>query len=371
VQELVGRGHRVSYATGEKFADVVTSAGATYVPTSSTMPSASMPIDDFGVEVVAQVMNHLAVDARANAPMLLSRFQEDRPDAVCYDSMSVIGRILAANLGLPDIMLVPNLAFNDSFSLLNESATPSFDHPAVREAVRSMRWLAAEFDLAAHAGHPFLNPPASLNIVCIPREFQIAGDTFDERYRFVGPSVDARGHGDDWRPPANGSPLVFVSLGTMFNDHPDFFRMCVEAFADSSWNVAMAIGEQTDPAALGDIPRNVEVRAYFPQVSVLEHAAAFVSHAGMGSTMESLYFGVPLVAVPQIPEQEMNASRAEELGLGRVLDAATVTAEQLRATVDDASGDALIRANLEAMRDRVRGAGGAVAAADAIEAHLA
>jgi len=45
---------------------------------------------------------------------------------------------------------------------------------------------------------------------------------------------------------------------------------------------------------------------------VLRHARAFLSHAGMNSTMEALHYGVPLVALPQMPEQAANADRVVE-----------------------------------------------------------
>jgi UDP:flavonoid glycosyltransferase YjiC (YdhE family) len=64
----------------------------------------------------------------------------------------------------------------------------------------------------------------------------------------------------------------------------------------------LAVGG-VDPAALGPIPPNVEVHAHVPQLAVLRRARVFVTPAGMGSTMESLYFGVPMVAVPQMAEQ--------------------------------------------------------------------
>ena len=123
-------------------------------------------------------------------------------------------------------------------------------------------------------------------------------------------------------------------------------------------------------ADLGAIPANVDVRAWFPQPAVLRHAAAFVSHAGMGSTMEALYYGVPLVCVPQMVEQEVNAARVAELGLGVRLDPEGLTADDLRAAVDAVTGDDAMRAALDRMREAVHKAGGAVAAADAIEAHL-
>jgi MGT family glycosyltransferase len=75
----------------------------------------------------------------------------------------------------------------------------------------------------------------------------------------------------------------------------------------------LAVGG-VDPAALGPIPPNVEVHAHVPQLAVLRRARVFVTPAGMGSTMESLYFGVPMVAVPQMAEQRVNADRVAEAG---------------------------------------------------------
>jgi MGT family glycosyltransferase len=121
---------------------------------------------------------------------------------------------------------------------------------------------------------------------------------------------------------------------------------------------------------LGPVPANVDVRRWFPEPAVLRHARAFVSHAGMGSTTEALYYGVPLVCVPQMLEQELNAGRVVELGLGVRLDPRRLTATDLRTAVDAVTGDAGMRAALDRMRVATRAAGGAVAAADAIEAHL-
>jgi MGT family glycosyltransferase len=164
--------------------------------------------------------------------------------------------------------------------------------------------------------------------------------------------------------------VLFVSLGTAFNDRPEFFRTCLEAFADRG-PVAIAVGQHVGVDDLGVVPGNIDIRPWFPQPAVLRHAAAFVSHAGMGSTMEALYYGVPLVCVPQMLEQEANAGRVAELGLGVRLDAAGITAADLRTAVDAVTTDAAMRTALDRMRTAVRGAGGAEAAADAIEAHLA
>ena len=69
-------------------------------------------------------------------------------------------------------------------------------------------------------------------------------------------------------------------------------------------------------------------------------------------------------------EQEANADRVAEMGLGVRLRPDTVTAADLRAAVDTASTDGSVRAALDRMRTAIQGAGGAVAAADAIKSYL-
>jgi MGT family glycosyltransferase len=163
--------------------------------------------------------------------------------------------------------------------------------------------------------------------------------------------------------------VLYISLGTIFTDNPVFYRTCIEAFRDGPWQVAMTIGAQ-DRAAIGPVPPGIDVRPRFPQPAVLRHARAFVSHAGMNSTMEALYYGVPLVTIPQMPEQAANADRVVELGLGGRLAADTLTPDTLRRAVSRVTTDEQIRTNLKRMQQAIRDAGGAERRATLIEERL-
>nr|WP_307015323.1 macrolide family glycosyltransferase [Arthrobacter bambusae] len=401
VAELVRRGHRVTYATSAKYAKAVESAGAAFFPSGEDLAAflpprtrsadgqarsegAPAPVEGGPAPspmagmfagmpsgMMSGLLERILKGAREEFPKLLARLAEDPPDGVAYDAMTISGKMAAAKLALPDIALLPSYATNEHFSM--RDLMPGPPSPGVVEA-----WKQAAQrinDLAAEHGVGHLQfmggPPASLNISFIPREFQPSGETFDARFHFVGPCLGLRGKEEAWQPKVLDSPLLFVSLGTTpLNDRPDFFRMCVEAFAGTRWQVAMAIGERVEESELGEIPENVEVRPFFPQLEVLPHAGAFLSHTGMNSTMEALYFGVPLVAFPLQPEQHANARRVEDLGLGRRLPQEGLSAELIRETVIEVSEDQAIRGNLEAMKARVRGSGGAPAAADAIEDFL-
>ncbi|NYH80606.1 MGT family glycosyltransferase [Actinopolyspora biskrensis] len=371
VEELRKRGHRVSYATGNRKLETVRSSGAQGVDTNMDFSPPTQSFDRMTPEMLAEMMGYLLEHVRVSFPVLRRHFTEDPPDVVCYDMMMMAGPMLAEVLGVPGAALVPNFAANEHFSLLRTFLPEDFDteHPALREVERNRAELAEELGVSPPES-VFSAKPADLNLVSIPRQFQPEAETFDDRFRFLGPSLGSRATRESFTPRAPEAPLLFISLGTAFNNRPDFYRQCLDAFSDGPWQVAMSIGERLDPDELGPVPDNFDVRTRFPQPAVLEHADVFLSHTGMNSTMESLYHGVPLVAYPQMPEQRANAERAEQLGLARVLPA-EVTPEILRKTVDAVSGDERMRAVASATSFGVRSGGGAVAGADALEAHLA
>jgi MGT family glycosyltransferase len=346
VAELVRRGHRVTYSAGSDHAEAVTAAGATALSTraGSVRPSGSLN----------EMMLAGVETCRTVVPALEKVFRADPPDLLCYDVLTPYAPLLAHRLGVPTVVTVPTHASNDSFDLMKLLIPEDFD---------PSEYVAARAKLAADLGVPVDPPTPARQIVFLPRRFQIAGDTFDDSYAFVGPTL-ADQH-EDWRPPA-GRRVLFVSLGTVVNDRPDFFGAVTRAFAGTDWHVAMALGDRVDPARLGPIPVNFEVRPFFPQQNVLKYAAAFLTHAGMNSVMEALARQVPLIGYPQTPEQAANARRVEELGLGRVL----ADLSELAVTVTKVAADKDIRANLAAMADDLRRAGGAPAAADAVEAAL-
>ncbi|WP_328614675.1 glycosyl transferase [Amycolatopsis sp. NBC_00355] len=364
VEELVRRGHRVTYATGPALREAVAAAGA--VPLVPDAPWAKVAAArSRTTEEVAETLSGALDVTRAVLPRLTEVFREDPPDVVCYDSLTPFGPVLAHRLGRPSVATVPTFAGNDVFDPTTLLAPPDFDpgHPRLAE------YATAQARFADAAGVPAetlasVGRLADLKLVFLPREFQIAGDTFGADYRFIGPSFGSRSPAREWTPPAG--PVLFVSLGTVVNDRPDFFAACVTAFGGTGRPVVLALGERVDPARLGPIPANFEVRPHVPQPAVLRHAQVFLSHTGMNSTMEALLCEVPLVSYPQTPEQTCNGRRVEELGLGRVL-TGPPDPEALRRTVDEVAADPAIRANLTRMAGHLRAAGGPRAGADAIE----
>ncbi len=93
------------------------------------------------------------------------------------------------------------------------------------------------------------------------KEFQPFGDTFNETYKFVGPSISAQVKNEDFDfiSIEEKSP-IYISLGTVFNEALDFYKLCMKAFENSDYTIVMSIGNKTNISDLGEIPKNFIVK---------------------------------------------------------------------------------------------------------------
>ncbi|MBC2901984.1 macrolide family glycosyltransferase [Streptomyces cupreus] len=378
VAELVARGHRVSYAVTARQGAEVEEAGATLVPYETTMRQTRNAMNDlesvdrFTTGDFVQVLRGLVTETEAVYPALDRAFADGRPDVLIHDGLSGwTGRLLAHSWGIPSVRSIPTLAANEHWSLGTDGEYATFEpeHAGLNAVYGEIAAMLDRLGVGLSAQEFFGASESGPALVFIPREFQFKGETFGEDFHFVGPCWSERRFDGEW----SGSgerPLVLVSLGTIHNDDLGFFQTCVDAFAGLAWDVVMAVGDRVDPGRLSGVPGHVEVRAHVPQLQVLREADLFVTHAGMGSVMESLSFGVPMVAIPQMSEQRANADRLAELGLGVMLHRTEVTVESLREAVVTVLGEPSYAQRVQAMREHIRQAGGAPAAADVIESLL-
>jgi MGT family glycosyltransferase len=374
VAELVARGHRVSCFATEEFTDRVRATGADPYPYDPPL-SSDPPPDVIDADECARAPLKLLRASTAVLPAIASRFAGGPPDLVAYDTtLWLTGRLLAARWGRPSVQLSPTFISNEHFDLSarHQEFAGEIDraHPAIVEFGERLTEIVRSSGLPEDRQAELFYGREEFTVAFVPKAFQFAGDTFDERHLFVGPTASA-GDGDGvWQPPSSGRPVLLVSLGTTVNNRPEFFRACVDAFADLPWHIVLALGGRVSPAELGPLPAHVEAHAWVPLGSVLPHASVFLCQSGMGSILEGLRAGVPMVVVPHHPEQHVNAARLTELGLAKVVGREEASAETLRAAVLDVAGDTALRARVAAMQQRVRSAGGAARAADAIERRL-
>lgn len=371
IRELVARGHRVTYAIPPVFADKVAGTGAEVKPWNTTLPGPDDDPEAWGTTLLDNVEPFLA-DAIQALPQLVEAYEGDEPDLVLHDIASYPARVLAHRWGVPAVSLSPNLVAWEGYK--EEVAEPMWAEPRKTERgqayyARFHAWLE-ENGITQHpddfAGHP------ARSLVLIPKALQPNADRVDEGvYTFVGACQGDRGAEGDWQRPAGAEKVVLVSLGSAFTKQPGFYRECVKAFGElPGWHLVLQIGRRVDPAELGDVPTNVEVRSWVPQLAILKQADLFVTHAGAGGSQEGLATATPMIAVPQAVDQFGNADMLQGLGVARRLDIEEATAEALRETALALVDDPEAARRLKDIQAQMAGEGGTHRAADLIEAEL-
>ncbi|MFD3942584.1 macrolide-inactivating glycosyltransferase [Streptomyces sp. NPDC058579] len=370
IRELVDRGHRVSYAIPAAFAEKVAATGATPVVYRSTLPTDDDP-DAWGTELIDHVEPFLA-DAIQALPQLAEAFDADRPDLVLHDITSYPAPVLAHRWGVPTVGLWPNLVPWEGYE--EEVAEPMFAELKASERgkayyARFENWLT-EHGVATHPDRLVARPRRALAL--IPSALQPHADRVDGSvFTFVGACQGERADQGEWHRPEGAEKVLLVSMGSAFTKLPDFYRTCLAAFGDlPGWHVVLQIGAFVDPSELGEIPDNVEVRSWVPQLAILKQADAFITHAGAGGSQEGLATATPMVAVPLATDQFGNADMLRSLGVARRLEMADVTAELLRASVFALVDDPDVAVRAKEVQERMAREGGTRRAADLIEADL-
>lgn len=272
-----------------------------------------------------------------------------------YDITAYPARVLAHRWGVPIVQLSPNLVAWEGYE--EEVGKPLFE--PLKRTPRGQAfyetfagWIAENgMDLSVE---DFMGRPDRC-LVLIPRALQPNADRVDERrYTFVGACQGDRGAQGEWQRPAGAGRVLLVSLGSSFTKQPAFYRACAEAFEDlPDWHVVLQIGKFVDPAELGELPGNVEVHSWVPQLAVLRQADAFITHAGAGGSQEGLATGTPMVAVPQAVDQFGNADMLQTLGVARHLPMEEATAAALREAVLAVADDPEVARRLREIRERM------------------
>jgi MGT family glycosyltransferase len=171
-------------------------------------------------------------------------------------------------------------------------------------------------------------------LVMAPQEFDFRYATKPNRI-YLGSCVDERRHeGDfDWSTIDKTRKLVYCSLGTyshLYLHSELLFRTVVAALKpDVGWQAVIQVGNTIDPKDFGPLPSHLLVRKVVPQLQLLQHADAFITHGGFSSVREAIYYGVPMLVFPCRFDQPGNAARIVHHHIGLRADISKVDATQL------------------------------------------
>lgn len=132
----------------------------------------------------------------------------------------------------------------------------------------------------------------------------------------------------DWLSKKERFSTIFISFGSenylSKNQMHEMAKGLEASNVNFIWVVRSPQGEREnikEVLPLGFVERVTErgkiVEGWAPQTKILAHEniCGFISHCGMSSTIESLYFGVPVIGIPIKLDQPLNSRLLVEAGI--------------------------------------------------------
>ena len=320
VKELISRGHEVWYYSYNMFKEKIEAAGANFISCDGFDVEQNLSLKDsvrvgkdlaFSTKILVDTT--LALDDKVCKEM-----DELKPDCIVADSMAIWGKAVALKLGIPFVSSTTTFAFNrESAKVMKQS------FGELLKMIFSMPKINKDIKRLQDKGYPVKNILDILKndndtntIVYTSPEFQPSSEAFSDKYVFVGPSIRPTTEEIEKKK----DKLIYISMGTVNNNLMPLYKSCIKALENTDYQVIMSVGNLVSIDDFGMLPENIEVHSHVDQIAVLKKADVFVSHCGMNSVNESLYFEVPLVMLPQTTEQSGVAARVCEVGAGIKVD---------------------------------------------------
>ena len=365
VKEMTSAGHEVYYFSFEQFREKIENAGAKFISCDGCdfemedKENADKVGKDMAFAAELLVNSTLALDE-----MVSEKVKEIKPDLIVSDSVAYWGKLTAMKYNIPYVSSTTTFAFNNQSSRymkqgLGDLFKMIFTMPKANKHIMRLR----------DKGYPVksimeivTNDNNTNTIVYTSKYFQPCAESFSDKYRFIGPSI---------RPvekpmEKTAQKTIYISMGTVVKNE-EIYRNAIEALKGTDYQVIVSCG--TDCQRFGDLPDNIQVYESVDQMAVLSVADAFITHCGMNSASEGLYFEVPLILCPQTPEQGAVAARTEELGAGIML--TSVGKEDILKAVETVLNDTKYKNAAKKISESFKSCGGAAQARKFLESFVA
>ncbi|WP_274555349.1 glycosyltransferase [Streptomyces spiramyceticus] len=363
--ELTARGHDVAWTGPAEVLHQLLPAGAELYPSGDSAETGGYGTlhehwrDLRGVAALRFLWEEAIIPlAHAMLPGVERAVDAYAPDVLVVDQQALAGAVVAGRRGLPWVT---------SASTSAEFTRPFAGFPRVGE------WVADRIaGLLAACGAPAgwdARFSDRLVLVFSTPELVGADEMYPQHYAFVGPALGPRpsdGSSFPWQRLDPVRRRVLVSLGTLNREAGGrFYATVLRAVDQLADRVQLILAAPAD--AVGEVPDHVLLQEYVPQLQLLPHLDAVVSHGGHNTVCEALAHGLPLVVAPIRDDQPIVAQQVEAAGAGVRVRFGRARAGELRDALEAVLDDPAHRHAARRIQASFAAAGGAVAAADRLE----
>jgi len=165
-------------------------------------------------------------------------------------------------------------------------------------------------------------------------------------------------------------PLVYATFGTILKGKQEVFHTLAEVCAKLDAEFVISLGGRGRASDHPGLPGRVMVVEYAPQLELLKRSSLTICHAGNNTVLESLSYGVPVLAIPVWGDQPGVAARLVHSGAGERISLGKLRYEPLLRLCRQLLEQPSYRERARQIASSIENAGGEVRAAEIIDSIL-
>ena len=344
VKKLTERGNKADYFCSAEFSGQVTKSGANWIDFGSGLNLFLKSYRPTDRHPFYMLMEYILSYDEVMLPQILDILKERTYDLIICDS------IFGGSCFLKQLTHIPVICSHSSFAMSHAPVPQRMlmpgTHPQLDHCFQILNRICNCYKIVEPTLEEVFISRGDHNIIYTTREFNGDDSVKEPQYLFAGPSMARTQDTESVDLSGIASrKLLYISLGSLNTDFLDFYKMCICAFRETDYYVCMSIGTKCEAAQLGEIPQNFVIKNVLPQLEILKKADAFITHAGFNSVNEALYFGVPMLSLPQVNDQHMTAKRLVSMNLGLSDNIKEISAEKLKDQIQQLLSNETIKEN--------------------------
>mgnify|MGYP003289277279 CR=1 FL=1 len=319
ITEFIKHGYEVTYYVTEEFRQAIESCGATFraydfgeIPWTPQVGSRILELTELLLRFTDAQIEELIGQTRELCPVL-----------ILHDTIAFWGRAVAQTLGIRAVSvntIITAYRYTGKAFFLYATrftGTSLLELRAIPGILKYRRRLRKRYGIKRTDLLGVLMNEEAFNVFTYPRQVHPEGNR--KNLFFLGPSAVVREDDFEAEEEYLYDNLIYVSLGTIFNAGPEFYRAVLAQFNGTKYTVVISCGKNYEWLKRETIPSNVIVKPYVNQKKVMARAKAFITAGGMNSICEAAAYGVPCLMYPHQGEQALNAKMFRKLGLGNII----------------------------------------------------